>query len=110
VLFSTPGLHGAYRRADLLEAFGRRRLRDAIRCGRFRPLWTGTVVDGRRYLDVRTRAAAALLAIGPDAILCGPTAAILHGCTAIASADTHVLVPYDRGPRSRPGLIVHHSC
>ena len=110
MLFSTPGLHGAYRRADLLEAFGRRRLRDAIRCGRFRPLWTGTLVDGCRFLDVRTRAAAALLAIGPDAILCGPTAATLHGCTAIASADTHVLVPYDRGPRSRPGLVVHHSC
>jgi hypothetical protein len=67
-----------------------------------------TLVDGCRFLDVRTRAA--LLAIGPDAILCGPTAAILHGCTAIASADTHVLVPYDRGPRSRPGLVVHHSC
>ena len=110
MLFSTCGLHGAYRRAELLEECGRRRLDNAIRSGRLRPLWTGVVVDGCRFLDVRTRAAAALLTIGPHAVLCGPTAAMLHGCTAITSADVHVLVPYDHGPRSRSGLIVHHSC
>jgi Protein of unknown function (DUF559) len=68
------------------------------------------VVDGRRVHDPCTRAAAALLTIGPDAVICGPTAARLHGCTAVECADVHVLVPYSRNPRKRPGLVVHHGC
>jgi hypothetical protein len=73
-------------------------------------MWTGVVVDGRRALDVRTVASAALLTTGAEAVICGPTAALLHGCTALTPAETHVLVPYGKGPRKRPGLIVHHSC
>jgi hypothetical protein len=73
-------------------------------------MWTGVLVDGRRMHDVRTRAAAALLTVGPEAVLCGPTAARLHGCTALTRAEVHVVVPYSRSPRKRPGLEVHHSC
>ena len=104
------GLHGAYLRTALVRAVGRHQLSNALRCGVVRPLWTGVVVEADRVLDPRTRAAAALLALGPHAVLCGPTAAVLHGCTAMTSADVHVLVPYQCKPRSRPGLTVHHSC
>ena len=107
--FSTSGLHGAYRRADLLRECGRRHLDHALRAGVLRPLWCGVVVDAERELDVRTRAAAALLTTNRDAVICGPTAAVLNGCTAVSSPDIHVLVPYSRNPKSRPGLVVHHG-
>ena len=108
--FAAPNLHGAYRRADLLRECGRRRLDDALRTGVLHALWPRVVVDGNRVLDVRTRAAAALLTTDADAVICGPTAASVHGCTALTSSDTHVLVPYGRAPREQPGLVVHHSC
>lgn len=107
--FSILGLHGAYRRADLLRECGRKRLDHALRVGVLRPLWSGVVVDADRLVDVQTRAAAALLTTNRDAVICGPTAALLHGCTALSSADTHVLVPYSRNPKKRPGLVVHHG-
>jgi hypothetical protein len=110
VSFFTGGLHGAYRRADLVRECGRRQVDNALRSGFLRPMWVGVVVDGRRALDVRTLAAAALLTIGTEAVICGPTATLLHGCTALTSAETHVLVPYGKEPRKRPGLVVHHSC
>lgn len=110
MLLPDVGLHGAYLRSALIEAFGRHQLSNALRSGTVRPLWTGVVVESPRVLDMRTRAAAALLTIGPQAVLCGPTAAALHGCTALTSADVHVLVPYKSKPRSRDGLVVHHSC
>jgi hypothetical protein len=110
VFLSVPGLHGAHRRADLVERCGRRAVENAVRSGLLRPLWTGVVVEACNELDPRTRAAAALLTTGEDAVICGPTAAVLHGSTAITSAETHVVVPYGRGPRSRSGLVVHHGC
>ncbi len=67
------------------------------------------MVDAERELDVRTRAAAALLTTNRDAVICGPTAAALNGCTAVSSPDTHVLVPYSCNPKKRPGLVVHHG-
>lgn len=73
-------------------------------------MWPGVVVEGERALDVRTRAAAAMLTTNAAAVVCGPTAATLHGCVAASSADTHVLLPYGRSPRERRGLVVHHSC
>ena len=109
MLLPDIGLHGAYLRRALVHAFGRHQLANALRAEVVRPLWTGVVVETPRLLDIRTRAAAALLTVGPEAVLCGPTAAILHGCTALECADVHVLVPYQRQPRNRPGLVLHHS-
>ena len=74
MLFSAPNLHGAYRRADVLRECGRRRLDDALRTGVLHALWPRVVVDGSRVLDVRTRAAAALLTTDADAVICGPQA------------------------------------
>ncbi|MBB6378860.1 hypothetical protein BKA01_006120 [Pseudonocardia eucalypti] len=66
-------------------------------------------MDARRALDVPTRAAAALLAHGRRAVITGPTAAWLHGCTAIDSRATHVMVLYGHPSRSRGGLVVHNA-
>ncbi len=110
MLLPDVGLHGAYLRTALVAAFGRHQLSNALRSGVVKPMWTGVVVETPRALDLRTRAAAALLTLGPHAVLCGPTAVLLHGCTATASTDVHVLVPYRCKPRNRPGLVVHHSC
>ena len=104
-----PGLHGAHRRADLVEQLGRRRLEAALRGREVVPLWTGTVVEAARLLDPRTRAAAAQLTAGPRAALCGATAAQLHGCGCVVSPRTHILVPYGRDIRGRGGLAVHHG-
>lgn len=60
-------------------------------------------------LDVRTRAAAAILVAGKNAVLSGPTAVALHGCSAAESADVHLTIPYSRSVRSRPGLVVHQN-
>ena len=110
MLLPDIGLHGAYLRTALIRAIGRHQLANALRAEVVRPLWTGVVVETPRLLDIRTRAAAALLTVGPEAVLWGPTAAILHGCTALECVDVHVLVPYQRQPRTKPGLVLHHGC
>lgn len=60
-------------------------------------------------LDPKTRAAAAQLSAGPCAVLTGSTAAFLHGCTSVDTAQTHLVLPYGHGVRSRAGLVVHHA-
>ncbi len=72
-------------------------------------MWRGVVVDGKRVLDPVTRASAALLVAGTDAVLSRNTAAFLHGCTVAASLDVHVTVPYSSWVRSSVGLVVHHD-
>src|SRR5690242_6042880 len=96
---TSPGRHGAHRRADLVAQFGRSRLEAALRSGEVVPLWTGTVVETARQLDPVTRAAAAQLTASPRASLCGATAAFLHGCGCVATPRTHVVVPYGRDVR-----------
>ncbi|WP_232663913.1 hypothetical protein [Pseudonocardia sp. TRM90224] len=103
------GLHGAHLRVDLSLRLGRRRLRDAIVNGLLHPLWRGVLVESERLLDPRTRATAALLASGPDAVLTGPTASALHGCVAITAPTTHVVVPYSCRFRGRDGLVTHRG-
>lgn len=72
-------------------------------------MWAGVVADGDRAAQLVTRAAAALVAAGPRAAITGPTAAHLHGCTAVDGNPVHVVVPYGHALRSRPGLVVRRS-
>ncbi|MFL6121621.1 endonuclease domain-containing protein [Actinophytocola sp.] len=67
------------------------------------------LVERDRQLELRTRAAAALLMAGDRAVLTSHTAAVLFGCTAADSGRVHVLVPYDRPLRSTPDIAVHHG-
>jgi len=103
------GLHGAHLRSDAVVQLGPRGLRGALAAGLLRTSWPRVVVEGARANDLRTRGAAAFLAFGPRCALTGPTAAELHGCTAVATPRTHLLVPYGRNPRSRLGLVVQHG-
>lgn len=103
------GEPGAYVRRTLIARVGRRRVDADLRHGRLRRIWGGVLIDSSRQLDVRTRAVAALLLCGPSAVICGKSAAWLHGCTAADTSDTHVLVPYEHPARTRPGLAVHNG-
>jgi hypothetical protein len=73
------------------------------------PLWRGVLVESSRLLDPWTRASAALLTAGPRAVVSGISAAYLHGCRAVESPVTHILVPYGCETRSRDGLVVHRG-
>jgi hypothetical protein len=103
------GLHGAYLQRDLIAKVGRYPVRAAVRSGSLVRLWHRVLVDARRATEVRTRAAAAFLLHGPRSAIAGPTAAWLHGCTAIEVADVHVIVPYGHHSRTRTGLVVHNG-
>jgi hypothetical protein len=103
------GLHGAYRRSEIVEHCGRHRLDTALAIGSLRALWKGVVVDATRWLDPHTRAAAAQLSLGPRMALVGATAARLYGLTAIEDGRVHVVVPYRCSARGGRGLAVHRA-
>lgn len=103
------GLHGAHLQCELIARVGRYPVRAALRDGALLRLWHRTLVDAKRALDPPTRAAAALLLHGRHAVIAGPTAAWLHGCTLIEVAQVHVMVPYGHRSRSRAGLAVHNG-
>jgi len=106
---SSAGIHGAYLRSELVAEVGPQAVRSALRNGGIRTWWPGVLIDASRELDRHTRAAAALLTLGPHAAITGSTAAHLHGCSAIDGRLVHALVPYGRNPRPRDGLVVHHA-
>lgn len=103
------GLHGAHLRRDLLARWGRHRVASWVRSGELKAIWRDVVVDAARVLEPRTRAAAALLAAGPAAALCGATVLGLAGCTAYADADVHIVLPYEHSFQPRRGLVVHRG-
>ena len=103
------GLHGAFTYRTMRAAIGDDRLRAAIDAGRLVGFGRGVILDGSRALDLRTRCAGALLLAGPSAVLVGPSAAALHGCTALGGHPVHVSVPPDRRVRSRNGVVVHQG-
>lgn len=103
------GLSRAHTRQEGLTAVSKGTLAKLIELGRLRELWSGILVPRELVLDPDARATAALLLAGERSVLCGPTAARLHGCPAAATPDVHVLLPYDRWVRSRAGLVVHHG-
>lgn len=88
---------------------GKRQLETAIANGVLHQPWRGVLVRADAALDLRTRAAAAVLAVGDHGVLSGPTAVELHGCSAADVPEIHVTVPYTRSARSRPGLVVHQN-
>ena len=68
------------------------------------------LVEATRLDDPLTLAAAAITrADHPDAVLCGPTAAHLHGLRTLSPTPIHLQVPYCHRLRSRPGLSVHNG-
>lgn len=104
------GNNSAVRRRDLAATMGERALRTALASGVLTQVWRGVVIRSADALDLHTRAAAAVLAVGDHAVLSGPTAVALHGCDAAkAVTDIHLTVPYSRSARSRSGLVLHQN-
>jgi len=101
------GRHGAYTLAYARQQLGDQRLRAALETGTLSAFGRGVFIDARRVLDLRTRSAAAQLLTGGTIV--GPTAAALHGSSAIGGFPIHVRVPYDQRVRSRTGVIVHQG-
>lgn len=100
--------NGVARRGDVVGLHGESAVRAALRDGVLVQPWRGVVVDGHRALEPVTRAAAALLACGPSAVLTHGTAAAMHGCEAASTTAVHLTVPPSVRVRSRPGLVVVH--
>jgi hypothetical protein len=103
------GLHGAYRRRDLVSAIGRYAMRSATEQGQLVNFHRHVVVRREMATQLRTRAAAALLLAGERAVLTRHTAARMYGCTAADFAPIDVLVPYVRRISRLPGIAVHNG-
>jgi len=84
-------------------------VRVAVREGELVPFGRQVLVERTRQLDLRTRAAAALLVAGDRAVLTTHTAALLFGCTAAEAGEIHVLVGYDRQIRRAPSMVFHQG-
>lgn len=65
--------------------------------------WAGLEADPWATLAAWSRALPA------DVVFCGATAAWLHGLDLVPTDPVEVVVPGSSGPRTRPGLLVHHG-
>lgn len=103
------GLHGAHTRVGLAQEIGPKAMRTAVRTGRLKAYSRDVLVDPRRATEFHCRAAAALLAAGPNAALSNHSALVVRGITAADAAPIHLLLPYPRKSRGRPNVVVHHN-
>jgi hypothetical protein len=101
--------HGAISRQDAIACFGMYEVRRRRDSGQWRVPWAGVFVEAARASDPLTLASAAVLVAGAGSALAGPTAAHLHGCRSVEPLPVHLIVPYGRPLRSRPGLVVHNG-
>ena len=101
--------HGVLSRGEADRILGRRKVLEGLERGLLSQPWRGVVVHATDLLKLPTRAAAALLAVGPPAALAGVTSLALHGISAADDRSVHVMVPYSRRIRSRAGLVVHQG-
>src|SRR5882762_3112265 len=103
------GLHGAHLMKDLMRSRGERDVRSDLASGHFTHFSKRVLVERSRAADLLTRAAAAILTAGPDAVLTSHTAVRIYGCEAADQAPVHLVLPYKHRIRSRPEMVVHHS-
>ena len=103
------GRFGACLRRDVVRLNGSYEVRCALRTGVAHSPWPGVLVDATRAADPLTIIAAARLAVGRDALVAGPSAAFLHGLTALPATPVHLLVPYDSRQRDRAGIVIHNG-
>lgn len=101
--------HGVCRRAAVVEKLGRHTVDAALARGEVLAPWRGVLVDPLRAAEPLTIVAAAQLAVGPQSVVAGPSAAFLHGLTALAPTPVHLVVPYETPKRSRKGIVVHNG-
>ncbi len=102
--------YGVVGRWQLVElGFREETIKSALALGRLHPLHRGAYAVGHRVLAKRGRWLAAVLAMGPDAILSHASAAALWG---LAPEDRKVHVTASGGRQDRPGRkgIQVHRC
>ncbi len=103
------GPAGARRKRDAVAAAGRYRVRNALEVGALQSPWPGVLVDPGRAAEPLTVLTAAWLATGEQAVVTGPSAAFLHGLTAVAPTPVHLVLPYETRTRRRPGIVLHNG-
>ena len=106
---SSGDRHGASSRQAAITRYGAHEVRRRQESGEWQSPWPGVLVERVRAADPLTLASAAVLLGGAEAFVGGPTAAYLHGCRSMSPTPVHLVVPYSRGLRSRPGLVVHNG-
>ncbi|OLT21562.1 hypothetical protein BJF78_08015 [Pseudonocardia sp. CNS-139] len=102
-------LHGAISRKSAIATLGVQEVRRRYESGEWIVPWAGAFVEAPRATDPHALATAALVVARPGSALAGPSAAFLHGCRGVDPLPVHVVVPYGRPVRSRPGLVVHNA-
>jgi very-short-patch-repair endonuclease len=101
--------HGIVARRQLLElGVTGRAIERRLENGRLDPIHRGVYAVGHRLVSQQGRWLAAVLAIGPGAVLSHRSAAALWRIAGIPAAPVEVLVHHS-GRRSRSGIIVHRS-
>jgi putative AbiEi antitoxin of type IV toxin-antitoxin system/uncharacterized protein DUF559 len=100
--------HGLVTRPQLLAlGVGRRAIGHRLARGRLHAVHRGVYAVGHRILAKDAAWMAAVLAIGPDAVLSHRSAAALWGIRMTARTRIEVTAP--RGVRSRQGIQVHEA-
>jgi hypothetical protein len=67
------------------------------------------VVDPTRATEPLTIVTAAWLSVGPQSVVTGPTAAFLHGLTALPPTPVHLALPYETHKSKRAGVVIHNG-
>jgi very-short-patch-repair endonuclease len=100
--------HGVFSRAQLLElGLHRQAIAHRIARGRLHPVYRGVYAVGRPELTQFGRWMAALLAVGPEAVLSHTSAAALWGIAKQTGNAIHVSVPTHLRRSSARGITVH---
>ncbi len=100
--------HGVVSRAQLVElGFSRHAIRHRVQTGRLLLLHRGVYAVGHRAVSRDGRLMAAVLAVGPGAVLSHRSAAELWGIRRTSRERIEVTVP--RALRPRPGIEIHRK-
>jgi hypothetical protein len=100
--------HGVIAARQLIAlGFGRRAIENRVRAGQLHVWYRGVYAVGHRALTREGRWLAAVLAVGPGAVLSHRTAAALWGIRPTARARIEVTVPVKR--RSVGDIQLHHA-
>jgi len=88
---------------------GSHRVRAALAAHEALQPWPGVLVDPTRATRPLTIITAAWLAVGSGALVAGPSAAFLHGLTALPATPVHLVLPYETRTRRPTGIVIHNA-